>query len=198
MYSFIEGNLEFLHPSSVVVNCNGVGFFVQISVNTFSKIKDKAKSRLYIHQVVRDDAILLYGFFDIEERDMFQLLITVSGVGPNTARLILSSLTPVEVQEAVSGGNVALLQSVKGIGAKTASRIIVDLKDKVGKNLASDGILPIQHNTTRQESLFALIALGYNKAEAERAISKVMKENAEVLQIDKFIKEALKHLIKSQ
>ena len=133
MYDYISGKLIQNTPSYAVIDNNGIGFFINISVNTYSKLENKTNVKLFIHHVIREDAHLLFGFFDTVERDMFQLLISVSGIGANTARVILSSLSVNDIRSAIMGGQVEVLKSIKGIGAKSAQRIIVDLRDKVGK-----------------------------------------------------------------
>ncbi len=194
MYAFVEGKIDTVNPAIAVINCQGIGFQINISLNTYAKIKDLGNCRLYTHQVVREDAILLYGFFNLEEKNIFTQLISVSGVGPNTARLILSSLSTHEVVEAISTGNISVLQRVKGIGGKSASRIIVDLKDKMTKDNDFEEILSSSHNTGKQEALSALVMLGFNKVQAEKAIEQVIKSEGNALPVDKIIKSALKIL----
>jgi len=194
MYSFIEGKIADLNPTNAVIDCNGIGYSVSISLNTYSRINGKVSCRLHTHLVVREDALTLYGFADTSERHVFQQLISVSGVGPNTARLILSSLTPAEVSEAIANENVRLLQSVKGIGGKSALRIIIDLKDKIMKDLPAGENLLSSHNTGRQEALSALVMLGFNRPVAEKALDQVIKANGSTLPVDQLIKNALKIL----
>lgn len=194
MYAFIEGKIVSSGPTSVVIDCHGVGYEILISVNTFTQIKDQGSSRLYTHLVVRDDAHVLYGFAQEDERAVFRQLISVSGVGAGTARLILSSLNPDEVASAILKGDVALLQRVKGIGGKTAQRIIVDLRDKVGKGIEFSEILGGGHNTSRQEALSALTMLGFNKAVAEKAMDKIIKQEGATFSVEQLIKAALKIL----
>ena len=194
MYSFIEGKIADLNPTNVVIDCNGIGYSISISLNTYSRINGKTTCKLHTHLVVREDALTLYGFADTSERHVFQQLISVSGVGPNTARLILSSLTPAEVSEAISNENVRVLQSVKGIGGKSALRIIIDLKDKIMKDLPAGENLLSSHNTGRHEALSALVMLGFNRPVAEKALDQVIKANATALPVDQLIKNALKIL----
>ncbi|GAB1405053.1 MAG: Holliday junction branch migration protein RuvA [Lentimicrobiaceae bacterium] len=194
MYAFIEGKVEAPGPTSTVINCSGVGYEILISVNTYTRIKDLGNCRLFTHLVVRDDAHILYGFATEDERAVFRQLISVSGVGAGTARLILSSLTPDEIANAILTGNVALLQRVKGIGGKTAQRIIVDLRDKIGKGAEFREILSGGHNTNRQEALSALTMLGFNKTAAEKAVEKVVRQEGATLSVEQLIKAALKIL----
>lgn len=194
MYSFIEGKIAELNPTAAVIECNGVGYLIHISLNTFSAINGKASCRLYTHLVVREDALTLFGFADTSERFVFQQLISVSGVGPNTARLILSSLSPAEVSDAIAKENVRLLQSVKGIGGKSALRIIIDLKDKITKDMPASEILTASYNTGRHEALSALVMLGFNKPLAEKALDQVIKANGGTQPVDQLIKNALKIL----
>lgn len=194
MYSYFEGKLVDITPAGAVVDCNGVGYSLNISLNTYSKLKDKATCRMYTHLVVREDALVLYGFADERERLVFRQLISVSGVGANTARLILSSLSPDEVAEAIIIENVKLLQSIKGIGTKSAQRIIVDLKDKMGKDDGMHEFLGLAHNTVKEEALSALIMLGFNKIQAAKALDNIIKVSPSGLTVEYLIKEALKIL----
>jgi len=194
MYSFIEGKIDDLNPTAAVIACQGIGYMVNISLNTYTQINGKESCRLYTHLVVREDALILYGFADTSERHVFQQLISVSGVGPNTARLILSSLTAAEVADAIARENVKLLQSIKGIGGKSALRIIIDLKDKIMKDLPAGENLIASHNTGKHEALSALVMLGFNRAVAEKALDQVIKANEGTLPVDQLIKNALKIL----
>ena len=194
MYSFIEGEIAELNPTTAVLSCQGVGYTINISLNTYTQINGRKSCRLHTHLVVREDAMILYGFADLSERHVFQQLISVSGVGPNTARLILSSLTSSEVADAIATENVKLLQSIKGIGGKSALRIIVDLKDKIRKDLPAGENLLASHNTGKHEALSALVMLGFNKPLAEKAIDQVIKANGAALPVDQLIKNALKIL----
>ncbi len=192
MYAFIEGAISEITPASVVIECHGVGYDISISVNTYSQIKDLASCRLLTHLAVREDAMILFGFAKEQERALFRNLISVSGVGAGTARLILSSLTPEEVSGAIASGNVPLLQRVKGIGGKTAQRIIIDLKDKLGKDPGLREILGSPHNTKKEEALSALTILGFNKSLAEKTIDKILKDEGTPLTVEQLIKSALK------
>lgn len=194
MYSFIEGKIAELNPTTAVLACQGIGYTINISLNTYSIINGKESVRLHTHLVVREDALILYGFADTSERHVFQQLISVSGVGPNTARLILSSLSPSEVADAIAHENVKLLQSIKGIGGKSALRIIIDLKDKIMKDLPAGENLISQHNTGKQEALSALVMLGFNRPIAEKALDQIIKANSGALPVDQLIKNALKIL----
>jgi Holliday junction DNA helicase RuvA len=194
MYSFIEGKIVELNPTSAVLACQGVGYIINISLNTYSKINGKESCRLHTHLIVREDAHILYGFADTGERHVFQQLISVSGVGPNTARLILSSLSPSEVADSIATENVRLLQSIKGIGGKSALRIIIDLKDKIMKDLPAGENLTASHNTGKYEALSALVMLGFNKPAAEKALEQVIKAGGSSLPVDQLIKNALKIL----
>lgn len=194
MYSFIEGKIADLNPTAVVLACQGIGYSINISLHTYSQINGKDSCRLHTHLIVREDALILYGFADTGERHVFQQLISVSGVGPNTARLILSSLSPSEVADAIASENVKLLQSIKGIGGKSALRIIIDLKDKIMKDLPASENLSSLHNTGKHEALSALVMLGFNRPIAEKALEQIIKANGGVLPVDQLIKSALKIL----
>jgi Holliday junction DNA helicase RuvA len=193
MITQLEGNIVEKTPTYVVIDCMGVGYQVHISLNTFSKIPSVGKCKLYTHLIIREDAHLLYGFADKHERQLFDLLISVSGVGASTARMILSSLNPSELEQVIASGNVSALKSIKGIGEKSAQRIIVDLKDKIAKDLVStDTVLPFL-NPLREEALAALIALGFQKQAAEKAIDKSIKTSS-VSNVEELIKLSLKNL----
>lgn len=193
MYEFIRGIIIERSPASIVIEAGGVGYFVNISLNTYSKLSPKKEEVLFMHQVVRDDAHILYGFADKDERGLFRNLISVNGVGPSTAIVMLSSLNPDEIASAVTTENVAVLKAVKGIGAKTAQRIIIDLKDKLGKTHETDQILVSPNNTIRNESLSALVMLGFVKRDAEKIVSKILQEQPDTT-VESVIKQALKRL----
>ncbi len=193
MYDYLKGKLVEKNPTYVVIDVNGVGYMVNISLTTYSKIKDKEDIKIFIHFVVREDAQLLYGFADENERLLFVQLITVSGVGANTARLILSSLSTEEAFDAIVLSKTEVLQGVKGIGGKTAQRIIIDLKDKLIKSGIDIEKLDQTHNTIREEALSGLLILGFHKPSAEKAIDKVLKAG-EVVDVEGLIKEVLKML----
>lgn len=194
MFDHIKGKIAELAPTHVVVEANGVGYLINISLNTFAKIKDSnTEQKILTHLIVREDAMILYGFYDDAERQLFKHLISVSGVGPNTARMILSSLQPSDIFEAIVQKNHILLQSVKGIGAKSAQRIIVELQDKLAKENIESDFLPSQHNTSKQETLSALIVLGFNKMQIEKVLNKIISENPN-LSAEEMIRQALKML----
>jgi len=193
MYEFLSGRLTEKNPTFVVIENNGIGYMVNITLNTFSKIKDEEKVRLFTHFYVREDAQILYGFADETERELFRYLLSVSGVGASTARLILSSLTTEEVYEAITSGNASLLQSVKGVGGKTAQRIVIDLKDKLTKAGIEPEKVDFTHNTLKDEALSGLLILGFNKLAAEKALNRILKQGS-VTNVEELIKEALKVL----
>ncbi|WP_179344281.1 Holliday junction branch migration protein RuvA [Winogradskyella ursingii] len=193
MITHLEGKLVEKNPTDVVLDCNGVGYFVNISLHTFSQIPDQENLKLYTFLQVREDAHTLYGFASKTEREIFKLLISVSGIGANTARTMLSSLTPQQVKEGIASEDVALIQSVKGIGLKTAQRVIIDLKDKVLKVYGIDEVSLIANNTSKDEALSALEVLGFNKKLAEKAIDRIVKTQPDA-QVEQIIKEALKNL----
>lgn len=190
MIEFIKGRLTEKNPAYVVIEANGVGYLLHISLNTFSQIGKDENVSLYTHQVIREDAHLLFGFSTKEERSVFRSLLSVSGVGASTARMVLSSLGPDEVQKAIAMSNVSAFQKIKGIGAKTAQRIIVDLSGKIEKiELAGNqpgGVL-------RQEALGAMVTLGFDKTQAEKAVDKVLATDNN-LPVEQLIKLALKNL----
>ena len=193
MYEFLSGKLVTKNPTFVVLENNGIGYMVNISLNTFSKIKDLQEAKLFIHFHVREDAQIFYGFADEAERELFRYLLSVSGVGASTARLILSSLSPEDLYEAITLGKAAVLQSVKGIGSKTAQRIVIDLKDKLAKADISLEKVDFSHNTLKDEALSGLLILGFNKSTASKAIDRIIKQSS-VDSVEVLIKEALKIL----
>ncbi len=191
MYEYIQGKIAELTPASVIVDNQGIGYFIHISLNTYSALAGKEQAIVFVHQVVREDAQLLFGFYNKSEREIFRHLITVSGIGPNTGRMMLSSMSPAEIQEAILVGNVSLLSSIKGIGAKTAQRVIIDLKDKVGKSDVSDNFLLSQSNTNREEALSALVMLGFTKNTVDKVLDKILKSNPKA-EVEELVKQALK------
>jgi Holliday junction DNA helicase RuvA len=193
MINYIHGTITEISPTSVIIETGGIGYFINISVNTFSKLDGKSEFKILIHEVIREDAHQLFGFADKEERDIFRLLISVSGIGANTARMMLSSLLPAEVEKAILESNVNLLKSVKGIGLKTAQRVIVDLKDKVGKQSATGEIFTFEDNTKREEALSALVMLGFAKSAVSKVLEKIIREEKN-LTVEDLIKRALKNL----
>jgi holliday junction DNA helicase RuvA len=199
MITFIEGTLVEKNPTYAVINCNGIGYLMNISLNTYSTLGEiNSNCKLLTHMAVKSEAttpvgVVLYGFHSEREREVFLLLISVSGVGSNTARLIISSLTAEEVISAILNGNVGVFQNVKGIGAKTAQKIIIDLRDKAGKSSNLQNILIPAHNKSREEALSALILLGFNRNQAEKALEKIIKTDPS-LAVEQLIKQALKIL----
>ena len=193
MYEFIKGKITELNPAYVIIDNNGVGYYISISLQTYSELLEKEKEKLFIHHVVREDAELLFGFISTNERAVFRQLISVNGVGVSTARIMLSSLTSEEIKGAILTGNVSVLKSVKGIGLKSAQRIIVDLKDKIGKVDEDQQIFLEQSNTIKDEALSALVTLGFPKKLAEKAIEKLLQEDKD-LTIEEVVKKALKSL----
>lgn len=193
MYEFIEGKIIEKTPSHLVLECGGIGYFINISVFTYSGIQNLSEARIYVHQVVREDAHILFGFLDREERNMFRLLISVNGIGPNTARVILSSISSPEVELFILEGNVKAFQDVKGIGLKTAQRIIVDLKDKVGGGGKPSDLFISERNTILEESLSALVALGFVKKQAEKVLGTIIIKNPGCT-VEEAVKQALKML----
>ena len=194
MYEYIQGRLVEKNPAYAVVEAGGIGYLLNISLHTYSLLKEDEDCTLYTHLVVREDDMLLYGFADTGERELFRQLISVSGVGVNTARLILSSLTPHEVMAAIAGGDAVILQRIKGIGTKTAQRIIIDLKDKVPKELIPYEKSGIMHNTRKEEALSGLIILGFPKVLSEKALNKIIESEGTDLTVEQLIKHALKVL----
>lgn len=194
MYSFISGKVAEKNPAYVVIDNQGIGYLINITLNTFTAIGEQAEVKLYVHLAVREDAHVLYGFYTEEERALFLQLITVSGVGCNTARLILSSLTVKETVDAISSNNTKAIQNVKGIGAKTAQRIIVDLHDKISKlNISEGEKTPAGYNTLKEEALSALMVLGFNRTSIEKILDKLMSQ-MENPNVEQLIKEALRLL----
>lgn len=193
MITQIRGRLVEKSPTEVVVDCNGVGYLLHISLNTFSNLPDQENVILYTHLSIREDAHTLFGFINKTEREVFKLLISVSGVGPSIARTMCSSMTSEEIQQAIASENVAVIQSVKGIGAKTAQRVIVDLKDKILKTftLSEDSIG--SNNTNKDEALSALEVLGFNRKQSDKVVTSVLKVNPEA-SVESIIKLALKNL----
>ncbi len=199
MYEYIQGKLTGINPAYAVVEAGGVGYMLHISLNTYSRISASESCRLFTHHVVREDAQLLFGFADVEERELFRLLISVSGVGPNTARMLLSAISPAELREVIATGRVGALKAVKGIGDKSAQRIIVDLKDKIDKGPASGQKIDFSYNTVREQSLSGLVVLGFPRKIAEKAIDEVIRgwkpaDPGISLSVEQLIKEALKRL----
>jgi Holliday junction DNA helicase, RuvA subunit len=193
MIDYIKGTITQITPAFITIETGGVGYFINISLTTFSKLEGKTDLKVLVHEVIREDAHLLYGFADKEERDIFRNLISVTGVGASTARMMLSSLTPAEIEKSIIGSDVGLLKSVKGIGLKTAQRIIVDLRDKIGKQAGSGEIFALADNTRRDEALSALVMLGFAKGAVSKVLEKIVREGKD-LTVEEMIKRALKNL----
>ncbi len=193
MITHIQGKLTDKNPTHVVIDCNGVGYMLNISLHTYSQIPDKEYLKLYTHLQVKEDSHTLYGFSSLAEREIFRLLISVSGIGASIARTMLSSLTPKQIREGIASGDVPLIQSVKGIGAKTAQRVILDLKDKILKIYDIDEVSVSKGNTNKDEALSALEVLGFVKKQAERVVDKIMVAQPDA-DVETIIKQALKNL----
>lgn len=195
MFDYFNGKIAGLSPTEVTIDCGGVGYHLQISLHTYGRLKDKQSFKLYAHQVVREDAQLLFGFADQEERLMFRELLSVSGVGAGTARIVLSSMTAAQVRQVLASGDVISLQKVKGIGAKTAQRMVVDLQDKMKKGAAGPALINVtSHNTEANEALSALLTLGFARASAEKAILQASKSIGYDSKVEDLIKTALSYL----
>lgn len=198
MIHHLRGRLVEKTPTYAVVECSGVGYQVHISLNTFERLGNKESVMLHTHMVVREDAQLLYGFSQPEERTMFLLLLGVSGVGASTARMILSAMNVDQAAQAIQSGDVNAMKSVKGIGAKTAQRIIIDLQDKLGAidAPAMPSAIGAQggHNNSRQEALIALTTLGFDRARCEKTLDQIMKDSPDMTAVEDLIKHALKRL----
>ncbi len=193
MITHLRGKLVEKNPTHVIVECAGVGYFVNISLHTYSLLGDEEQVMLHTHLQVREDAHTLFGFADRQEREIFRLLLSVSGIGASTARTMLSSLTPTQVRDAIASGNVPSIQAVKGIGAKTAQRVILDLKDKVMKIQGMSEVSLESNNTNKEEALSALEVLGFVRKQAEKAVDKVLAKDP-ALSVEDIIKQALKNL----
>lgn len=198
MIEYIKGELVETTPALAVIDCNGMGYAINISLNTYSAIQGKPCVKLYIHEAIREDAHVLYGFSTKQERELFLLLISVSGIGGNTARMILSALSPAELCNVISSGNDKLLKSVKGIGLKTAQRIIVDLKDKIattGMETVSGSISALSpvHSEIHDEAVAALTMLGFAQSPSQKVVAAILKEDSN-LNVENVIKLALKRL----
>jgi Holliday junction DNA helicase RuvA len=193
MIDYIKGDITEISPAHVVLEANKIGYFVNISVNTYSALMDKPSGKLYVYEAIRDDAHVLYGFLDKSERQLFLLLISVSGIGANTARMILSSYSASELEDIIASGNVAMLKSVKGIGAKTAERVIVDLKDKVKRSSEGSLLTTQKDNATKEEAISALVMLGFLQAASQKVVTKILNDNP-TLAVEQVLKLALKML----
>jgi len=193
MIHFLRGKLVEKSPTQIVIDCNGIGYEVNISLHTYERLPNDEHLKIYTYFLVREDAQVLYGFMEKSEREVFIKLLSVSGIGASTARMMFSSLTPQEVVQAIADADVDTIKSVKGIGLKTAQRVIVDLKDKVNKLDNSHEVLSLKNNTNKDEALSALVTLGYSKKQAELSVAKILKNNPES-SIEDIIKLALKNL----
>lgn len=196
MYEYIKGTLVNLSPTEVVIDNNGIGYKILISLQTYSKLTQNSETKVFIHHHLREDAETLFGFIDKDERYIFLNLISVSGIGPNTARMMLSSMTSEEIRNAIIAGDINKLKGIKGVGIKTAQRLLVELKDKIGKGSADDfnSILFSSENSgIKREASTALILLGFTKGNVEKAIDSVLKDNQSV-SLEELIKQALKRL----
>ena len=193
MITHIKGRLVEKTPTYVVIDCQGIGYKLHISLQTFSNIKEE-NCLLFTHLSVKEDSHTLYGFLDENERSLFRNLISVSGVGPSTAQIVLSTFSANETRQYIISADVAALQSVKGIGGKTAQRIIIDLKDKLGKGISSSDIPLYQDNDLRNQALSALVALGFSKKIAEQKVDKILRDNPEDISVEALVKAALSQM----
>jgi Holliday junction DNA helicase RuvA len=193
MIDYITGRVTELNPAYAVVECNGIGYSINISLNTYAVLERADSCKILIHESIREDAYILYGFADADERDLFRHLISVSGVGAGTARMVLSSMKPADLRQAITEGDVNIIKAVKGIGLKTAQRIIVDLKDKIGKHTGSGEIIAFSDNTAREEALSALVMLGFARNSAGKAVDNLLKEEKS-LPVEEIVRRALKLL----
>ncbi len=192
MIAYLKGIITEKNPTYIVVECNGTGYFVNISLQTYSLIPDSGEVKVFTQLIVREDAHTLFGFATKEEKQLFSHLISVSGVGPNTARMILSSMSAAEIKTAIVNNNSSVLQNVKGIGAKSAQRIIIDLKDRLEKEgVIKDENLPVLNNTIQEEALSALVMLGFAKNSAQKIIGNIAKKG-NVNSVEELVKEALR------
>lgn len=193
MIAHLQGRLIEKTPTDVVIDCNGVGYQINISLHTYSLLPDSESIKLYTHLQIKEDAHTLFGFMEKSEREIFRLLLSVSGIGANIARTMLSSIAPQQIIQAIAVADVATIQSIKGIGSKTAQRVILDLKDKVLKVYDLDEVSSFHNNTNRDEALSALEVLGFNKKLSEKFVEKYVKENPAAT-VETIIKQALKNL----
>jgi Holliday junction DNA helicase RuvA len=193
MIDYIKGSIAEITPACVVLEASGIGYFINISLTTFSELENKTDAKILVHEVIREDAHQLFGFATDNERNVFRHLISVTGVGANTARMMLSSLSPAEIELAIIGSDVNILKSIKGIGLKTAQRIIVDLKEKLGKHTETSEIFMSSGNTNREEALSALVMLGFAKSAVVKTLDKIVREEKS-LTVEEIIKKALKNL----
>ena len=198
MIEYVKGEIAELSPATAIIDCNGLGYAVNISLNTYSAIQGKSTCKLYIYEAIREDAYVLYGFADKQERELFLLLISVSGIGGNTARMILSALSPAELVNVISTENANMLKTVKGIGLKTAQRVIVDLKDKIKTSVPTSGggqamLLSAMNTEIQEEAVAALTMLGFAAAPSQKVVLAILKDEPDAA-VEKVIKLALKRL----
>lgn len=194
MIAYLNGKFAYINPTTVYVDVSGVGYDVNISLHTYGAIQNLKEGKLFTHLLIKEDAHIIFGFFDRQEKDMFIMLIGVSGVGAATARLMLSNMQPEEIAKAIVNGNARLLESIKGIGRKTAERLVLELRDKVSKQPLDASLVAVRGNTLQSDALNALIALGINKAAAESAVNKVLSNEPDESQLEHIIKKALKSI----
>lgn len=193
MYAYLQGKFSYKSPALIYVDVNGIGFEVNVSLNTYAAVQNMNEGKLFTYLQVKEDGHQLFGFFEKEEKDIFLMLISISGVGASTARMMLSSLKPEEVAKAITQGNVRLLESVKGIGKKTAERIVLELKDKIGKQVEFAGSSSTtMHHSIENDALHALMALGIARNQAEQAIKKTMQSQPDINLLEDLIKKSLK------
>ncbi len=193
MIHHLKGKLTEKNPTHVIIECAGVGYFVNISLHTFSKLTDSENISIFTHLQVKEDSHTLFGFAEKSEREIFRLLLSVSGIGSSTARTMLSSLSPAQIRDAIAGGDAATIQSIKGIGTKTAQRVILDLRDKILKVYDIDEVSTSANNTNKEEALSALEVLGFARRSAEKVVDKVLRQDSS-LSVENIIKLALKNL----
>jgi Holliday junction DNA helicase RuvA len=195
MFAYIDGILVEKNPTYAVIDCQGIGYMLHISLNTFSKLQqEQQQCRLYTHLQIKEDAHTLYGFSSQEERLLFRMLIAVSGIGASTAQMMLSAMSVSELTSCIAGGNTGALQTIKGLGAKTAQRVVIELQDKIAKTDISINKLDTSSNNVRNEALSALVLLGFSRQNAEKAVDKVLKLSSGDVSIENLIKESLKIL----
>ena len=193
MITYLNGKLVEKNPANVVIECNGIGYYVHISLQTYSKIGNQELCKIYTYLSIKEDSHTLYGFADTQERELFKQLISVSGVGTNTARMMLSSMTSSELVSSIASNNVTSLTSIKGIGGKTAQRIILDLKDKILKTSDTlDNKSGLMNNTIKNVALSALVVLGFEKKMAESALTKILLKEPNITNVEELIKKSLK------
>lgn len=194
MITYVKGKLVEKNPSYAIIEANGIGYFINISLQTYSALGNEENCKLLTYLSIKEDSHTLFGFIDNAERDVFTQLISVSGIGTNTARMMLSSLSSSEIIQAIASENVNALKGIKGIGLKTAQRVILDLKDKIGKNVSVENISTPSNNTIKNEALSALMVLGFDKKTAETRIDAMISKNPQIKDVEELIKYSLKNL----